>query len=79
MEVVKHIAYVLQCVEYHPTLGPCSAAWVVEQLEDVSRWGMTISCVLGRAPDLAWPEEVALVGVLTEVTNDIGPLKKQSD
>ena len=77
MEVVKCIAYVLQFVKYHPTLSPCSMVWVMEQLKDISGWATTIGYVLGGAPDLAWPEEVALV-VLTEVVNDIGLLKEQT-
>ncbi len=40
-------------------------AWVTEQLEYVCERGVTVSGVVSGAPDLAWPEETVMVGVLT--------------
>ena len=74
MEVVEGAAHVSKCVDYDRALGPCSAAWVTEQLEVVWGWGATVGGVLRGAPDLAQPEEVAPVGVLAEVADDVGLL-----
>jgi hypothetical protein len=78
-EVVERVAYMPKRVDYHPALGPRSAAWVVEQLKDVSGWGTTVGGVLGGTPDLARPEEAALVGVFAKVADDVGLLKEQTD
>ncbi len=72
--LVSKEAEVVKCVDNCHILDACSAVWVTEQLDDVCRWGTTVSGVLGGTPDLAQLEEMTQVGVLTEVMDEVGPV-----